>query len=198
MPPGARQAQFFPWGGWDNSPPWQQQRRARAARVPRNFREDEDEKVDSNLPTPTGPLPIVVSLGKQTVSVYDNNQKIASSPISSGMAGHETPTGIFSILEKNRYHYSNLYGGAPMPFMNRITNSGVAMHEGVVPGYPASHGCIRLPGSLRAQSVRHHRDRRARDRHPRRPDAVRVRRHPHHRAAAARQRRSNECAASRR
>ena len=110
--------------------------------------ENEGEKVVSNLPKPTGPLTIVVSLGKQTVSIYDNNQKIASSPISSGMPGHETPTGIFSILEKNRYHYSNLYGGAPMPFMNRITNSGVAMHEGVVPGYPASHGCIRLPAAF--------------------------------------------------
>ncbi len=145
---GSAQAQFFPWGGWDNSPPWQQQRRAPRRAIPRNVPEDEGEKVVSNLPKPTGPLTIVVSLGKQTVSIYDNNQKIASSPISSGMAGHETPTGIFSILEKNRYHYSNLYGGAPMPFMNRITNSGVAMHEGVVPGYPASHGCIRLPAAF--------------------------------------------------
>ena len=80
--------------------------------------------------------------------LYDGTTKIATSPISSGMRGRETPTGIFSILEKNRYHYSNLYGGAPMPYMNRITNSGVAMHEGVVPGYPASHGCIRLPWSF--------------------------------------------------
>ncbi len=64
------------------------------------------------------------------------------------MTGHPTPTGIFSILEKNRYHYSNLYGGAPMPFMQRVTNSGVAMHAGDLPGYPASHGCIRLPYSF--------------------------------------------------
>ena len=88
---------------------------------------------------------LVVSIGKQTVTVYDDNKVIAKSPISSGMSGHPTPTGVFSILEKNRYHYSNLYGGAPMPFMQRVTNSGVAMHAGDLPGYPASHGCIRLP-----------------------------------------------------
>ena len=119
---------------------------APAAPHPRYVPED-GEKIASTLPKPRAPL-IVVSLGKQTVSVYDGITKIATSTISSGMRGRETPTGIFSILEKNRYHYSNLYGGAPMPYMNRITNSGVAMHEGVVPGYPASHGCIRLPGSF--------------------------------------------------
>ena len=64
------------------------------------------------------------------------------------MNGHPTPTGIFSILEKNRIHHSNLYGSAPMPFMQRVTNSGVAMHAGELPGYPASHGCIRLPYSF--------------------------------------------------
>ena len=91
---------------------------------------------------------LVVSIGKQTVTVYDDGKVIAKSPISSGMSGHPTPTGIFSILEKNREHYSNLYGGAPMPFMQRVTNSGVAMHAGELPGYPASHGCIRLPYSF--------------------------------------------------
>ncbi len=114
---------------------------------PRNV-EDDGEKIVSTLPKPTGPLVIVISIGKQTVSIYDGTQKIATSPISSGMPGHKTPTGVFSILEKNRYHYSNLYGGAPMPFMQRVTNSGVAMHQGVVPGYPASHGCIRLPAAF--------------------------------------------------
>jgi hypothetical protein len=91
---------------------------------------------------------LVVSLKNQTVTVYDGLKKLATSPISSGMRGRETPTGIFSLLEKNRYHYSNLYGGAPMPFMERITNSGVALHAGHLPGYPASHGCIRLPYSF--------------------------------------------------
>lgn len=141
------QAQFFPWnnGGWGGG--WDDQPRRTIRRIPRNV-EDDGEKINSTLPKPTGPLVLVVSIGKQTVSVYDGTQKIANSPISSGMPGHDSPTGIFSILEKNRYHYSNLYGGAPMPYMERITNSGVAMHEGVVPGYPASHGCIRLPGAF--------------------------------------------------
>ena len=142
------QAQFFPWsggGGWGGG--WDDQPRRAIRRIPRNV-EDDGEKITSTLPKPTGPLVLVVSIGKQTVTVYDGTQKIAVSQISSGMPGHDFPTGIFSILEKNRYHYSNLYGGAPMPYMERITNSGVAMHEGVVPGYPASHGCIRLPGAF--------------------------------------------------
>jgi hypothetical protein len=100
------------------------------------------------LPKPTGPLVLVVSTSKQTVTVYDDGKQIAKSPISSGTSSNPTPTGIFSILEKNRYHYSNLYGGAPMPFMQRVTNSGVALHAGDLPGYPASHGCIRLPYSF--------------------------------------------------
>jgi hypothetical protein len=141
------EAQFFPWGGGWNQPSWEQEPRRAMRRIPRNV-EDDGEKIISTLPKPTGPLVLVISIGKQTVSVYDGTQKIAVSPISSGMPGHDSPTGIYSILEKNRYHYSNLYGGAPMPFMQRVTNSGVAMHQGVVPGYPASHGCIRLPAAF--------------------------------------------------
>jgi hypothetical protein len=141
--PEPAQAQFYPWGQWGNPSPWQQKPRRRRA-APR-FVEPSDDKPVVALPKPSGPLVLVVSIGKQTVTVYDDNKVIAKSPISSGMSGHPTPTGIFSILEKNRYHYSNLYGGAPMPFMQRVTNSGVAMHAGDLPGYPASHGCIRLP-----------------------------------------------------
>jgi lipoprotein-anchoring transpeptidase ErfK/SrfK len=142
-------AQFFPWGGWGNgSPGWDYQPRRQRRAVPRRTEPEDNTPIVSTLPKPTGPLTLVVSLGKQTVTIYDNNQKIATSPISSGTTGHETPTGVFSILEKNRYHYSNLYDGAPMPFMQRITNSGVALHQGVLPGYPASHGCIRLPASF--------------------------------------------------
>ena len=110
------------------------------------------------LPKPTGPL------ADRRVARQADRHHLRQQPEDRDVADlqrhepeHETPTGIFTILEKNRYHYSNLYGGAPMPFMQRITNSGVALHEGVLPGYPASHGCIRLPGSLRAQPVRHHR-----------------------------------------
>lgn len=94
---------------------------------------------------PEGPLTLVVSIEKQRIRVYDRNGLFTESPISSGTASHPTPTGIFSIIQKNKHHRSNLYSNAPMPYMQRITWSGVALHEGVLPGYPASHGCIRLP-----------------------------------------------------
>ena len=61
------------------------------------------------------------------------------------MRGHPTPMGVFSVIQKHKFHHSNIYSGAPMPYMQRITWSGVAMHAGVLPGYPASHGCIRMP-----------------------------------------------------
>jgi L,D-transpeptidase catalytic domain len=93
---------------------------------------------------PAGPLIVVVSIGSQHVTVYDDGTPIMSGPVSTGMPGHPTPMGIFSVIQKDRYHHSNIYSGAPMPFMQRITWSGIAMHEGVVPGHPASHGCIRL------------------------------------------------------
>ena len=142
------EAQLFPWGGWGGGPsPWQAQPR-RERRAAPHFVEPKEADPTSKLPEPSGPLVLVVSLKNQTVTVYDGLKKLATAPISSGMRGRETPTGIFSLLEKNRYHYSNLYGGAPMPFMERITNSGVALHAGQLPGYAASHGCIRLPYSF--------------------------------------------------
>jgi hypothetical protein len=94
---------------------------------------------------PAGPMLFVISLANQRVSVYSNDGLYARSPVSTGQPGHPTPRGIFNILGKERMHHSNIYSGAPMPYMQRITWSGVAMHAGVVPGYPASHGCIRLP-----------------------------------------------------
>ncbi len=94
---------------------------------------------------PQGPLVIVVSIDRQKVTVYDSNGVFAESPVSSGMKGHSTPMGVFSIIQKHKFHHSNIYSGAPMPYMQRITWSGVAMHAGVLPGYPASHGCIRMP-----------------------------------------------------
>ena len=94
------------------------------------------------------PLFFVVSLSKQQVSVYTPKGLYTQSPVSTGQPGHPTPRGIFTILGKELYHESNIYSGAPMPFMQRITYTGVAMHEGYLPGYPASHGCIRLPVSF--------------------------------------------------
>lgn len=94
---------------------------------------------------PEGPVIVVVSLAKQRAYVYRNGVLIGISTASTGTAGHETPTGVFTILQKKVDHKSNLYNDAPMPFMQRLTWSGIAMHAGNLPGYPASHGCIRLP-----------------------------------------------------
>jgi lipoprotein-anchoring transpeptidase ErfK/SrfK len=94
---------------------------------------------------PAGPLSIVISIKQQRLTVYANGQPFAHSPVSTGVPGHPTPQGVFSVIQKNLHHRSNLYSDAPMPYMQRITWSGVAMHEGRLPGYPASHGCIRLP-----------------------------------------------------
>jgi lipoprotein-anchoring transpeptidase ErfK/SrfK len=94
---------------------------------------------------PHGPLIIAVSIEQQKVRVYDSNGLFAESPVSTGMKGHSTPMGVFSIIQKHKMHRSNIYSDAPMPYMQRITWSGIAMHAGALPGYPASHGCIRMP-----------------------------------------------------
>jgi len=94
---------------------------------------------------PHGPLIIAVSIEQQKMRVYDSNGLFAESPVSTGMKGHSTPMGVFSVIQKNKMHRSNIYSGAPMPYMQRITWSGIALHAGQLPGYPASHGCIRMP-----------------------------------------------------
>ncbi len=94
---------------------------------------------------PSGPLVIVVSIPEQQASVYRNGVRIALSTVSTGKKGHETPTGVFTILQKHKDHKSDLYNSAPMPYMQRLTWDGVALHAGALPGYPASHGCVRLP-----------------------------------------------------
>ena len=95
--------------------------------------------------SPRGPMVMVVSLPEQLAYVYRNGVIIGASTVSTGKKGHETPTGVFTILQKNQDHYSNLYNNAPMPYMQRLTWSGVALHAGRLPGYPASHGCVRMP-----------------------------------------------------
>ncbi len=94
---------------------------------------------------PQAPLIITISIHDQKMRVFDANGLFAESPVSTGMKGHSTPMGVFSVIQKHKFHHSNIYSGAPMPYMQRITWSGVAMHAGVLPGYPASHGCIRMP-----------------------------------------------------
>jgi lipoprotein-anchoring transpeptidase ErfK/SrfK len=92
-----------------------------------------------------GPLKIVIVLDIQRIYVFQNDKLIGFSTISTGKKGKETPIGAFNILQKNVDHKSNLYSNAPMPYMQRLTWDGIAIHGGDVPGYPASHGCIRLP-----------------------------------------------------
>jgi L,D-transpeptidase-like protein len=109
-------------------------------------RRHEPKRDEFALSRPAGvPLMAVVALGEQRVTIYDAEGRILRAPVSTGQTGYETPAGIFSIIQKNREHYSNLYDDASMPFMQRITWSGIALHAGVLPGHPASHGCIRMP-----------------------------------------------------
>lgn len=95
--------------------------------------------------SPAGPVVIVVSLPEQRMHVYRGGVRIGVASVSTGREDKPTPTGIFPILQKEVEHHSNLYDDAPMPYMQRLTWDGIALHEGNVPGYPASHGCIRMP-----------------------------------------------------
>jgi lipoprotein-anchoring transpeptidase ErfK/SrfK len=119
--------------------PQQQQQKPRH-RQAKKIRAPENESAK-----PQGPLIIAISIDRQNLKLYDANGFFAETPISTGMRGHPTPMGVFSVIQKHKFHHSNIYSGAPMPFMQRITWSGVAIHAGVLPGYPASHGCIRMP-----------------------------------------------------
>jgi hypothetical protein len=94
---------------------------------------------------PKGPVLIYIDLSRQIATVYRNGVRIGVTTISSGKEDYETPTGVFTILQKKAKHYSNLYDNASMPYMQRLTWGGVALHAGKLPGYAQSHGCIRLP-----------------------------------------------------
>ena len=147
-PPASAQS----FGYWD-APGYYKPRKPKKAKRPPSAVTEEDSasgkksrKEENVAERPAeGPLVINVSLNRQRLVVYDANGPIASSPVSSGRVGYSTPAGVYTIVQKRRMHYSNLYDSAPMPNMQRITWSGVALHAGALPGYPASHGCIRLP-----------------------------------------------------
>ena len=94
---------------------------------------------------PRGPVLVFVDLSKQLATVYRNGVRIGVSTVSTGKAGHETPRGVFTILQKDAKHHSSTYHNAPMPFQQRLTWDGVALHAGGLPGYPESHGCVHLP-----------------------------------------------------
>ena len=134
------------WSGFDPSYYYYQpaptiQRRPRV----RRFQAKKIEAPEKESTKPQGPLIIAISIEKQSLKIHDANGFFAETPISTGMRGHPTPMGVFSIIQKHKFHHSNIYSGAPMPYLQRITWSGVAIHAGVLPGYPASHGCIRMP-----------------------------------------------------
>lgn len=97
------------------------------------------------------PVMVVVSLRDQRAYVYRGSERIAVTTVSTGKPGNETPTGVFPILQKKKEHYSNRYDNAPMPFMQRLTWDGIALHAGRLPGKPASHGCVRLPKEFARQ-----------------------------------------------
>jgi len=143
--PSTAKAQFF----WDNDtyssrndifaePPPERPR-------VKHVRRAQKPAVIKETTKPKGPLLISISIEEQRLKVYDSNGLYAETPISTGMRGHSTPMGVFSVIGKEKFHRSNIYSGAPMPYMQRITWSGIALHAGVLPGYPASHGCIRMP-----------------------------------------------------
>jgi lipoprotein-anchoring transpeptidase ErfK/SrfK len=140
------EAALYYWSDFDPGyyrpgPMVPQQRRLRS----RHRQTKKIEAPEKESAKPQGPLILAISIEKQKLKIYDANGFFAETPISTGMKGHPTPMGVFSIIQKHKFHHSNIYSGAPMPYMQRITWSGVAMHAGVLPGYPASHGCIRMP-----------------------------------------------------
>ena len=117
-------------------------------RVPKS---NESEPKAKSQEVAKGPLQIIISIADQQISVYDDGTLIARSSVSTGVQGHPTPIGVFSIIGKELWHRSNIYSAAPMPYMQRITWSGIALHAGVLPGHPASHGCIRLANDFAIQ-----------------------------------------------
>src|SRR5271165_4662796 len=105
------------------------------------------DKAQTEAHTASTPRLAVIALAQQHISIYGATGKIMKAPVSTGASGYETPAGIYSILEKEEEHHSNLYDDASMPFMERLTWTGIAMHAGALPGHAASHGCTRLsPG----------------------------------------------------
>jgi len=112
---------------------------------PRREAKGHENEAEHEQSLAQGPFQIVVAIARQQVTLYGQNGPIAHAAISTGVPAHPTPLGVFTVISKQKWHRSNIYSGAPMPYMQRITWSGIALHAGPLPGYPASHGCIRLP-----------------------------------------------------
>ncbi len=155
---GSAQAQFFgqqqyyrPYGndpGYLRDTPTRTKRARNTSPTPQTVRANTSAKTDKPVKPAApvvgpGPYMVIVSIEKQRATLFANGVAVADTGVSTGTPGHPTPMGLFTVIQKNRHHVSNLYN-APMPYMQRITWSGSALHEGALPGYPASHGCIRL------------------------------------------------------
>jgi hypothetical protein len=128
---------------WSQTGYWWGDYPLRRKRQYKHTKSDPTEKRQSQVAS-KGPLQIIISIADQRISLYENGVLIAQSSVSTGVPRHPTPLGVFSVIGKKKWHRSNIYSGAPMPYMQRITWSGIALHAGDLPGYPASHGCIRL------------------------------------------------------
>jgi lipoprotein-anchoring transpeptidase ErfK/SrfK len=145
----ARSPYWSPYGFW-----WEdhtfRQKHQRAYKKPESTKRapsqdaSKDASKSASKDAANGPLLIIIAIADQRISLYDNGALIARSSVSTGVRNHPTPLGVFSVISKSRFHRSNIYSNAPMPYMQRITWSGIALHAGDLPGYPASHGCIRL------------------------------------------------------
>jgi len=128
------------YGGWYGG--WHKHKSAHKLREPKDADRGGKEPA---VEIPKGPQQIFISINQQKLHYYSNGVHVADTSIATGVAAHPTPYGVFSIIQKQIFHRSNIYSNAPMPYMQRITWSGVAMHEGRDIGHPASHGCIRMP-----------------------------------------------------
>jgi L,D-transpeptidase catalytic domain len=122
-----------------------------AAKLKYRHRDSEHVNKEPFANIPQGPLQIFISISRQRLQLYSDGAYVTDAPVATGVASHPTPLGIFSVIQKDRFHRSNIYSDAPMPYMQRITWSGVALHEGVGLGHPASHGCIRMPHDFAAR-----------------------------------------------
>ncbi len=122
-----------------------------AGAASRRDRQDDQDSEISQGTIAGPPVMAIVSLKDQRVSLYDANGGAMHARVSTGRTDYETPVGIYSVLEKEEEHYSNVYDDASMPFMQRLTWSGLSLHAGVLPGYPASHGCVRMPNGFAEQ-----------------------------------------------
>jgi hypothetical protein len=145
LPVGVAHARFLFWPQYSSL--WRHHAPFRHTHQHRHTKSELVKSAQSK-DAPKGPLQIIISIADQRVSLYDSGALIARSSVSTGTERHPTPLGVFSVISKQRWHRSNIYSAAPMPYMQRITWSGIALHAGVLPGHPASHGCIRLANAF--------------------------------------------------